>query len=185
MSKIALTKENSIQILNNSVDRGRLMGAFSLKDAYAIKQAKDFFNPDVKDKPTFNSAPDPEIAAINIFLQAVQKAQGHGGEFAFTFDDASLLWEIIEFWIKESGSKAVVDNVRINDAPPDGNEKPRNEDRAIGSGSNGGSSSQLRRRNVSDDLSDDENQPGRTTLAPRSSRSGGKKPELSHIREVE
>ena len=79
------------------------MGAFSLKDAHAIKQALDYFHPDVKDKPNFNDAPDPEIAAINIFLQAVQKAQGHGGEHAYTFDEASLLWEIIEFWVKASG----------------------------------------------------------------------------------
>lgn len=169
MSKIVLNKENSIQILNNSLDRGRLMGAFSLKDAHAIKQARDFFNPDVKDKPTFNDAPDPEIAAINIFLQAVQKAQGHGGEFAYTFEDASLLWEIIEFWIKESGSKAVVENVRMNDGPAESK-----------SSSSRDKSSRSGRR----DVSSDEDEP-RNVLAPRSSRSAGKKSEVSHIKEVE
>ncbi len=171
MSKIALTKENSIQILNNSLDRGRLMGAFSLKDAHAIKQARDFFNPEVKEKPTFNDAPDPEIAAINIFLQAVQKAQGHGGEFAYTFEDASLLWEIIEFWIKESGSKAVVENVRMNDGPSESKSSREKHSR------NGG------RRDVQAGSSD-EDEP-RSVLGPRSSRSSGKKSEVSHIKEVE
>ncbi len=179
MSKIALTKENSIQILNNSLDRGRLMGAFSLKDAHAIKQARDFFNPDVKDKPTFDNAPDPEIAAINIFLQAVQKAQGHGGEFAFTFDDASLLWEIIEFWIKESsGNKAVVDNVRLTDGPSDKRDDTRSSTEI-------GQQSQIRRRNANANASDesDDEQLGRSTLTPRSSRSAGKKTD-SVIREI-
>jgi len=105
MSHISLNKENSIQILMNSLEKGRLMGAFSLKDAHAIKQALNFFSPDVKEKPTFNDAPDPEIAAINIFLTGVQKAQTHGGENAYTFDEASLLWQIVEFWVNATSGK--------------------------------------------------------------------------------
>ena len=161
MSKVTFNKEKSIQILINSLERGRLMGAFSLRDAYAIKQALDFFNPEVETKPTFNDAANPEIAAINIFLQGVQKAQNHGGEYAFTFEEGALLWEIIEFWVNKGGK-----DVRVDDESSGKKDKGKEKDkdsRAKSSIANVRS-----KRDVQSDDDDDGHQPGRTNLKSRS-----------------
>ena len=98
-----ITRENSVVILSNSVRMGQKMGAFLLREVSLLKKAIDFFNPDVETKPDFGDKQDPEIVAINLLLQGVQKAQSHGGELAFSIDDAALLWDIIEFWMKEGG----------------------------------------------------------------------------------
>lgn len=112
----AINKENSIAVLVNSVRFGQKMGAYALRETKLLKQAFDYFNPDVKDKPTFENSENPEIVAVNLLLQAVQKAQAHGGEFAYSIDDAALLWDIMEFWIKEGG-KAVTQNVNVSGSP--------------------------------------------------------------------
>lgn len=172
MSKISLTKEKTIQILNNSLERGRLMGAFSLKDSHAIKQARDYFNPDVKDKPTFDRAENPEIAAINIFLQAVQKAQQHGGEFAYTFEDSALLWEIVEFWIKESGQSAGVVGEATASAPKEREAKDGRAAKAA--------VTQIR-AGQRDAHSSDEEDHAETVRPPNRSRSAGKKSEITEL----
>jgi hypothetical protein len=115
-----INKENSIAILINSVRMGQKMGAYLLKETKVLKQAIDYFNPDVTDKPTFESAENPEIVAVNLLLQGVQKAQNHGGEFAYSIDDAALLWDILEFWIKEGG-RAVTQNVKGAGSSKDSN----------------------------------------------------------------
>ena len=100
-----INKENSITVLTNSVRLGQKMGAYLMREAKLLKQAIDYFNPDVKDKPDFGgSTSDPEIVAINLLLQGVQKAQSHGGELAFSLDDAALLSDIMEWWVKMSNS---------------------------------------------------------------------------------
>lgn len=109
----SINKENSVAILVNSVRIGQKMGAYVLRETKLLKQAIDYFNPDVKDKPTFENSENPEIVAVNLLLQGVQKAQAHGGEFAYSIDDAALLWDIMEFWIKEGG-KAVTQNVNVS-----------------------------------------------------------------------
>jgi len=111
-----INKENSIAVLINSVRLGQKMGAYVLREVKLLKQAIDYFNPDIKDKPTFENSENPEIVAVNLLLQGVQKAQAHGGEFSFSIDDAALLWDIMEFWIKEGG-KAVTQNVNVNGTP--------------------------------------------------------------------
>lgn len=112
MSTTPLNKENSVAILINSVRMGQKMGAYLLKETKVLKQAIDYFDPNVKDKPTFEDSENPEIVAVNLLLQGVQKAQNHGGEFAYSIDDAAFLWDIMEFWIKEGG-RAVTQNVRV------------------------------------------------------------------------
>jgi hypothetical protein len=112
MSAIPITEENSITVLVNSVKFGQKMGAYALREAKLLKQAIDYFDANKKEKPTFDGADNPKLAAINLLLQGVQKAQAHGGEYAFSFDDAALLWDITEFWIKEGG-KAVTQNVNL------------------------------------------------------------------------
>jgi hypothetical protein len=101
----AITKENSIAILSNSVHMGQKMGAFLLKEASLLNKAIDYFKSDVKEKPDFGGVPveQREIVAINLLVQGVQKAQSHGGEFAYSINDASLLWDIIEFLTKDTG----------------------------------------------------------------------------------
>jgi len=108
----AINKENSIAVLINSVRFGQKMGAYALRETKLLKQAFDYFNPDIKEKPTFENSENPEIVAVNLLLQGVQKAQAHGGEFAYSIDDAALLWDIMEFWIKEGG-KDVTKNVNV------------------------------------------------------------------------
>lgn len=115
MTSTPITKEYSITVLVNSVRFGQRMGAYALREAKLLKQAIDYFNPDIKEKPTFDGVSNPELAAVNLLLQGVQKAQAHGGEFAYSFDDAALLWDITEFWLKEGGN-AVAQNV--NTASP-------------------------------------------------------------------
>lgn len=112
MSSTPITKETSIPVLINSVRFGQKMGAYALREAKLLKQAIDYFNPDIKDKPTFEGVSNAEFAAVNLLLQGVQKAQAHGGDFAYSFDDAALLWDITEFWIKEGGN-AVAQNVNV------------------------------------------------------------------------
>jgi hypothetical protein len=110
---MSINKENSITVLINSVRLGQKMGSYVLRETKLLKQAIDYFNPDVKDKPTFEDSENPEIVAVNLLLQGVQKAQAHGGEFSFSIDDAALLWDIMEFWIKEGG-KEVTQNVNVS-----------------------------------------------------------------------
>ena len=108
-----INKENSVIILSNSVRMGQKMGAYILRESNILKKAIDFFNPDVTEKPDFGGTQDPEIVAVNLLLQGVQKAQAHGGEHAYSIDDAALLWDIMEFWMKEGG-KAVAQNVNVS-----------------------------------------------------------------------
>lgn len=110
MSSTTINKENSINVLVNSVRLGQKMGAFLLRESALLADAIDYFNPDIKDKPTFENSENPEVVAVNLLLQGVQKAQAHGGEFSYGMDDARLLWKIMEFWVKESG-KAVTQNL--------------------------------------------------------------------------
>jgi hypothetical protein len=107
MENISLTKENAISILINSVRIGQTKGAFLLKEASLLKKAIDFFNPEVKTKPDFGSSDDPEIVAINVLVQGVQKAQAHGN--AYSLDDAAVLWSVLEFLVKEVGSEVASD----------------------------------------------------------------------------
>lgn len=107
------------------------MGAYVLREVKLLKQAIDYFNPDVKEKPTFENSENPEIVAVNLLLQGVQKAQAHGGEFSFSIDDAALLWDIMEFWIKEGG-KAVTQNVNVS-GTPSSKEKSRSAKQAASS----------------------------------------------------
>ena len=113
-----INRENSIAILSNSVRMGQKMGAFLLREVSLLKKAIDQFNPDVKDKPDFGGSQDPDIVAVNLLLQGVQKAQAHGGEFSYSIDDAALLWDIMEFWMKEGG-KAVAQNVNVSSSKSD------------------------------------------------------------------
>jgi hypothetical protein len=45
-----INKKNSIAILINSVLMGQKMGAYLLKETKVLKQAIDYFNPNVTDK---------------------------------------------------------------------------------------------------------------------------------------
>lgn len=103
-----INKENSITILANSIRRGQKMGAFLMREAKFLKQAIDYFDPNVKEKPElFKDIENPEITAVNLLLQGVQKAQSHGGELSYTLEEAEILWDIMEFWIKEGGNQVV------------------------------------------------------------------------------
>ena len=46
----------------------------------------------------------------------MQKAQAHGGEFSYSIEDSALLWDIMEFWIKEGG-RQVTQNVKGAESP--------------------------------------------------------------------
>ena len=99
-----ITKENSIPILVNSVRLGQKNGAYFLKECALLNKAIQYFNSDVKEKP-FADAQEPEVVAINLLLQGVQKAQMHGGEHSYSLEDAALLSEILDFWVKEGGKQ--------------------------------------------------------------------------------
>ncbi|RKO94289.1 hypothetical protein BDK51DRAFT_28902 [Blyttiomyces helicus] len=99
-----INRKNSIAVLNNSIRMGQMNGAFLLREASLLKDALDFFDDNVKEKPTFDTADNPETVAVSLLLQGVQKAQAHGGEKAYSLDDAALLHKIHEFWLKELGS---------------------------------------------------------------------------------
>jgi hypothetical protein len=117
---IQINKENSITVLANSIRLGQKMGAFLMREAKLLKQAIDYFNPEVKEKPEiFKDVENPEVVAVNLLLQGVQKAQSHGGELAYSLEDAAVLWDVMEFWIKEGG-KQVVQNVNTKSADKDG-----------------------------------------------------------------
>ncbi|RKO94574.1 hypothetical protein BDK51DRAFT_26859 [Blyttiomyces helicus] len=84
-----INRKNSIAVLNNSIRMGQMNGAFLLREASLLKDAK---------------TNNPETVAVSLLLQGVQKAQAHGGEKAYSLDDAALLHKIHEFWLKELGS---------------------------------------------------------------------------------
>jgi hypothetical protein len=111
MSLTTITKENSIPILINAVNSGQRMGAYLLKDTKALQQAIDYFDPDVTEKP-FSNSENPEVVAVNVLFQGIHKAQDRGGAHAYSIRDAALLYDILEFWVKEVG-RAVTQNVRI------------------------------------------------------------------------
>lgn len=106
-----LTKENSVTILSNSIDLAQKRGAFLLQEASLLKKAVDFFNKDVKTKPDFGGSENPEVVAINLLLQGVQKAQSHK-DCPFNLNDAALLFDIFEFLVKDGG-KDVAQNVNL------------------------------------------------------------------------
>lgn len=103
------TKENTIPILINSVRRGQAMGAYECKECSILLKALQYFDPKITEKP-FTNEQNPENVAVNLLLQGVQKANAHGGPYAFSIEDAALLWDITEFWIREGG-KQVAANV--------------------------------------------------------------------------
>lgn len=109
-STTPINKENSINVLLNSIRLAQKNGAYLLRESALLADAIDYFNPDVKEKPTFENSENPEVVAVNLLLQGVQKAQAHGGEFAYSIEDARLLWKITEFWVKEGG-RAVTQNL--------------------------------------------------------------------------
>lgn len=113
-----ITKENSITVLINSVRLGQRMGAYLLKEVSFLKKAIDYFDVNVKEENKPDLGENPEIVAVNLLLQGVQKAQQHGGEFSYSIDDAALLWDILEFWVKEGG-KAVAQNVNVGSSKSD------------------------------------------------------------------
>lgn len=159
-----INKENSIVVLINSVRLGQKMGAYILREVKLLKQAIDYFNPDVKEKPTFDNAENPEIVAINLLLQGVQKAQAHGGEYAFSIDDAAFLWDIMEFWIKEGG-KGIAQNVNINGTTKEKNGK---------SAKSAAASLRTIRTENGDDEEDEEEDEDATPLITNSYRRKGK-----------
>ena len=110
MSTTAINKENSINVLTNSIRLGQKNAAYLLRESALLADAIDYFNPDVKEKPTFENSENPEVVAVNLLLQGVQKAQARGGEFSYSVEDARLLWKITEFWMKEGG-RAVTQNL--------------------------------------------------------------------------
>jgi hypothetical protein len=114
-----ITKENSITVLINSVRLGQKMGAYLLKEVSFLKKAIDFFDPNVKPENKPDLGENAEVVAVNLLLQGVQKAQNHGGDFAYSIDDAALLWDILEFWVKEGG-KAVAQNVNVGKSEKEG-----------------------------------------------------------------
>lgn len=112
MSEPTINKENSIKLLTQYIDLAQQKGAFLLQEASVLKKAVDFFNPDVKKKPSFGEVgQDPEIIAITLLLRGVQRGQAHGN--AYNLADAAMIWDITEFWIKEGG-KAVSEGVNID-----------------------------------------------------------------------
>lgn len=127
-----INKESSIVALTNSVRMGQRMGAFLIREASLLLDAINYFNDDIKEKAEiFSNTEEPEIVAINLLLQGVQKAQAHGGEHAYSLEDAAYLWKVIDFWIQKGGkevsqnitkrtvekdgksAKSVVDNARV------------------------------------------------------------------------
>ena len=109
-----INRENSIAVLVNSVNVGQKMGAYQLREAKLLHKAVQYFNPEVKTKPDFEGSANPEITAINLLLQGVQKAQLHGGDMAFSLDDAALISDVVDWLLKEYG-KQVGQNVNTND----------------------------------------------------------------------
>ncbi len=106
MPAVTLTRENTIAMLIQAVRNAHKMGAFALREMPTIKKAIDYLDPDVKEKPTFENNPEnPEVAAVHLLLQCVQRGQAHGGDRAYSIEDAALLWEITEFWLKEIGNE--------------------------------------------------------------------------------
>lgn len=106
-----MNKDQAISLLCNSVELAQKKGAFLLQEASLLKKAVDYFNKDAKSKPDFGSQENPEIVAINLLLQGVQKAQAHR-ECPFNLNDAALLFEVFEFLVKDSG-KDVAQNVNL------------------------------------------------------------------------
>jgi hypothetical protein len=103
MSTATLTKENSVQILINSVKLAQTKGCFLLQECALIKKAFDFFDKNVKEKPTFGeSQEDPKVICCNLLLQSVQKANSSPNN-PFSIEDAALLFQVFEFLAKEMG----------------------------------------------------------------------------------
>lgn len=91
-----LTRENTANVLIAMVKAGQKTGAFLLQETVLLKKACDYF---IKDqKPDMGE--NPEITAVNLLLQACQKINGSPNN-PFTLEDASLIYEIFEFWEKE------------------------------------------------------------------------------------
>jgi len=108
-----ITKENSIALLTNSIHLAQKGGCFLLSEAATLKKAVDFFNPDPKvTKSDFNKAKNPELVAVSLLLQGAQKAQAHKN-CPWDLNDASLLWDVVEFWAKSDG--AVTNPEKIED----------------------------------------------------------------------
>lgn len=105
MPKIVINRENSIAMLVQAAENAQKMGALHLRETPILKKALDYFKAEEDDKPDFDGAENPELVALNILLQIINRAQRHGGELAYSVDDAALLWEITEFWIKETGKE--------------------------------------------------------------------------------
>ena len=101
-----LNKENAVAVLINSVRLGQNNGAFLIQEVSLLKKAIDFFNKDVTEKPTFNSTENPEIVAINLLIQACQKVNTTSKN-PLSIDDAALIFDCFEFFVKEYGSGAV------------------------------------------------------------------------------
>ena len=107
-----ITKESAITVLINSVRLAQKNGAYLLRESALLADAIDYFNPDVKEKPTFENNENPEFVAINILLQGVHKGQTHAGEFSYSLEDGRLLWKITDFLVKEMG-KGVTQNINV------------------------------------------------------------------------
>jgi hypothetical protein len=106
-----LTKESSISILIRSVEIAQTKGCFLLQEASLLKKAIDSFDKNAKTKPDFGTTEDPEIVAINLLLQGVQKAQNYK-ECPFSLGDASILYDTFKF-LSENVGKGVDQNVNL------------------------------------------------------------------------
>ena len=102
---MSINKQNSVQIMINTVKAGQQKGAFLLNDCVAIKKAIDYFNPEVKTKPDFGATENAELVAVNILIQACQKVNSHSNN-PLSLEDGAILFEIFQFWLKATDPSA-------------------------------------------------------------------------------
>lgn len=96
--KTDFTKEEAIIVLIASVKSGQRNGAFSLRETKLLKDAIDCLQSSIADKPFADS--ERERRAVHTLLKGVDKAQQHGGERAFSIEDANLLYDISQFFLE-------------------------------------------------------------------------------------
>ena len=105
MPTSTFTKETALSTLTEAVKRAQKMGALNFRDCSLLQKALQYFDPEVEQKPDFNGVPNPELHAVRLMLEAVEKAQAHGGPSSFSIAEAAMIWDLTEFWIKEFSNK--------------------------------------------------------------------------------
>lgn len=94
MDSTSLSKDKAINLLIQYVENAQKQGAFLLSESKILKQAKDYFDPSVKEKIPFtkNDDQNQEHMALDLLAQAASVGNRKG---AFSLDDAAIVHDII------------------------------------------------------------------------------------------